>query len=145
MSIQKCENKTHQSSAINCQPNSCPKLSLYNESTEFHNDEMFDKLSISDSISIYSPENRCLKSVALRKDIINKAIIRAMKKFYNKILKFSFSYKGMDSATIYNTLQEHIKNVLASSENSRIHFDFGKHNSSGGKLLIISERVINND
>ena len=60
------------------------------------------------------------KRVHLRKDIINKAIIRAFIKFYNKLFKCRFLYHGKSKDYLYNKLHSIINKVLKSSESYKV-------------------------
>ena len=90
-----------------------------NDSLKPPNDDESDKNEISmpkekDVIddkknNTYSALNKPSKSVALRMDVINKSIIRAMGKFYSKLLKVRFNYTNKSSYVVFHRMLTNIK------------------------------------
>ena len=67
-----------------------------------------------DSCSEASTKKSKPKSVYLRRDVVNKAIFRALNKFYNKMFKHKTSYKGKSRDTLYNKFTSHVTKVFDS-------------------------------
>ena len=67
-----------------------------------------------DSCSEASTKKSKPKSVYLRRDVVNKAIFRALNKFYNKMFKYRTSYKGKSRDTLYNKFTSHVTKVFES-------------------------------
>ena len=66
--------------------------------------------------SNYESSNRKKKSkprrVSLRKDVVNKGIIRGLNRFYNRLFRFKTNYKGKTRDTLYNQFASHVIQVL---------------------------------
>ena len=71
------------------------------------------------------------KSVDLRRDVVNKAIFRALNKFYNKMFKYKTSYKGKSRDTLYNRFTSHVAKVFESYQSNA---SSNNQASTNGKL-----------
>ena len=69
-----------------------------------------------DSCSEASTKKTKSRSVYLRRDVVNKAIFRALNKFYNKMFKYRTSYKGKSRDTLYNKFTSHVTKVFESHQ-----------------------------
>ena len=83
------------------------------------------------------------KGVHLRRDVLNKAIIRAFKKFYNKLFKHRFAHKGKSKDYIYNKCASIVKRVLKSSESYQVLLPQVNNKSSKSKRVDIISRFSN--
>ena len=54
------------------------------------------------------------RCVDLRRDVVNKGIIRGLNRFYNKLFKFKTSYKDKTRDTLYNQFTSHVTQVFTS-------------------------------
>ena len=75
------------------------------------------------------------KRVNLRKDIVNKTIIRAFKKFYNKLFKWKFKYKGKSRDFLYNKCAYFVKKVLKSTEHFQVLLSKVNDRNHNGKSV----------
>ena len=109
----------------------CNQKSLFDENImegdiENH-DNMVDENLIKESAGLIQNNNlgdnkEASKSVYLRRDVVNKAIIRAFNKFYNKLFKYRFSHTGKSKDFIYNKCVSTIRRILKSSESYKSLF-----------------------
>ena len=86
--------------------------------------------------------NASPKRVHLRRDILNKAIIRAFKKFYNKLFKHRFSHKGKSKDFIYNKCASIVKTVLKSSETYQVLLSQVNNKNSKSKSVDIISKFL---
>ena len=89
-----------------------------------HDDKLLD-LNNHKSINDIRPVDSCdqiinskhvsePQSVYLRKDIVNKAIIRALNKFYNESFKYKTCYRGKSKEKLYEKFTSHIAQAFES-------------------------------
>ena len=100
------------------------------KASNFTDDKLLD-LNSHKSINDIQPIDSCNEiinskqvsepqSVYLRKDIVNKAIIRALNKFYNKLFKYKISYRGKSKEKLYEKFTSHVAQAFKSYQ---VNFD----------------------
>ena len=55
-------------------------------------------------------------NVQLRRDVVNKAIIRAMNKYFGAIFKLSIVTKGRGKDVVYDTLHSHVLKCIVNNK-----------------------------
>ena len=74
-------------------------------------------------------------NVHLRKDVVNKSIIRAFSRFYNN--NFTFKFDGDTEDLADSIAHSDVKNLIISSIDYQEHFRITNEEGSKSKLFII--------
>ena len=114
-------------------PQAQPILELMSQPSKLNNNE----IEIGQMDGKVSP-----KRVHLRRDVVNKAIIRAFKKFYNKLFKHRFAHKGKSKDYIYNKCASIVKRVLKSSESYQVLLSQVNNKNSKSKSVDVISRFL---
>ena len=85
-----------------------------------------------------TPKNKYTRmNIHLRKDVVNKSIIRAFGRFYNKHFTFEHRFFGNTKKLLDSIPHQQVEDLITSSINYQEHFDMGNEKGPNSKLTIL--------
>ena len=75
-------------------------------------------------------------NIHLRKDVVNKSIIRAFGRFYNKHFTFEHRFFGNTKKLLDSIPHQQVEDLITSSINYQEHFDMANEKGPNSKLTI---------
>ena len=111
---------------------------LSQESQKYMNNQVLTKSSSYDKsdLHIQKLNNTSQLPVYLRKDVVNKSICRAFRKYFYGLFKLQISFKGISKQEVYQTMADHVAEKADEIGLLDFYTEFTNHDTLQGSLYI---------